>query len=92
MIAFMFGAWKKPNPMPQIMIRQTMSGMLGLAGSNASSAMPRPSSTSPMPPNNPTAWRSERRPAIGAMMPTTSGHGVMKKPVSTCERPSTSSK
>ena len=26
-IAFMFGAWKKPNPMPQITIRQTMSGM-----------------------------------------------------------------
>jgi hypothetical protein len=30
--AFMFGAWKKPNPHPQIAMRQMMSTTLGLAG------------------------------------------------------------
>ena len=29
--AFMFGAWKKPNPHPQIAIRQTMSATAGFA-------------------------------------------------------------
>ena len=39
-----------------------------------------------MPPSNPGAWRSDSRPAIGAMTPTISGQGVINSPVSTCER------
>jgi len=38
--AFMFGAWKKPNPHPQIAIRQTMSATCGLIGSNANRTIP----------------------------------------------------
>src|SRR6185437_17136688 len=67
-------------------------GHARLAGSNARSAMPSASSTRPRPPRMPAEKRSDSRPPIGAMIATTSGHGVMKKPVSTCERPRMSSK
>ena len=39
-----------------------------------------------------TGFRPDSAPPIGAMIATTSGHGVMKNPVSTWERCSTSSK
>ena len=48
------GVWKKPNPMPQITMRQTMLAVPGSGGSIASSAMPMPSSTRPRPPRMPT--------------------------------------
>ena len=51
--AFMFGAWKKPKPAPQITIRQTILAMLGSGGNIASSAMPMPSINRPMPPSMP---------------------------------------
>ena len=81
--AFMLGVWNSPKPMPQITMRQTMLAMLGLAGRVESSSMPRPSSTRPRPPSTPAEKRSDNRPPIGAMIATTSGHGVRKKPVST---------
>ena len=90
--AFMFGAWKKPKPHPQMAMRQTISRTCGLAGSIASRIIPRLSKARPTPPRIPAGWRSDRRPAIGAMMATTSGQGVMKKPVSTCDRPRMSSR
>jgi len=90
--AFRFGAWKKPNPAPQMAIRQTMSAIPGVAGSVASSTIPTVSNANPMPPSRPTLWRSDKRPAIGAMNATTSGHGVIKKPVSTWDRCKMSSK
>ena len=48
------GVWKKPNPIPQITVRQTMLAMPGSGGSTASSVMPMQSSTRPMPPRMPT--------------------------------------
>ena len=51
--AFMFGVWKKPNPHPQIAMRQTMPTTWGLAGSIANSAIPTPSSARPRPPRMP---------------------------------------
>ena len=65
------------------LIRQTMSGDAGLAGSIASSAMPRASRTNPRLPSTPAEIPADSRPPIGAMMATTSGQGVMRKPVST---------
>jgi len=38
--AFRLGAWKKPNPNPQIAMRQTISATPGAAGSNASNTIP----------------------------------------------------
>src|SRR5260370_148263 len=51
--AVKFGAWKKPNPHPQIAMRQTMSATCGLAGSVANSAIPMPSNARPRLPRMP---------------------------------------
>jgi hypothetical protein len=41
--AFKFGAWKNPNPAPQIAKRQVMSATLACLGSSPRSALPRQS-------------------------------------------------
>ena len=53
MIARLFGDWKNPNPSPQIVMRQTMSAVVGCAGSSATSTSPTARTASPTPPNTP---------------------------------------
>jgi hypothetical protein len=67
-----------------------MSAVVGCAGSMASSTKPVASTASPMPPRIPAGWRSASRPAIGARIAVVTAHGVISRPVSTTEAPSTS--
>ena len=83
MMARRLGDWKKPKPAPQIAMRHEMSHTDGVVGINASSTMPSANSARPTPPKMPAGYLSDRRPAIGAMMATTTGHGVIRKPVCT---------
>ena len=50
MIAFRFGDWKKPNPAPHTIIRQTMAMLSGCAGKVAISTSPTHSTVRPTPP------------------------------------------
>src|SRR5436190_1381598 len=62
----------------------------GYAGSSASITKPVASTARPMPPRMPAGWRSARRPAIGARIAVITAQGVINRPVSTAEAPSTS--
>jgi hypothetical protein len=53
MIARLFGVLKKPKPMPQISMRQTMSNVAGCAGSRLSRARPLAITARPQPPSSP---------------------------------------
>ena len=89
-IARLFGDWNSPKPQPHSATRQTMSLVVGCAGSIANSTKPAASTASPMPPRMPAGWRSANRPAIGARIAVITAQGVINRPVSTAEAPSTS--
>ena len=52
MMAFMFGVWKKPNPNPQIAIRQTMLAMPGSTGSTGQQRHTQPEDRQSKPTEN----------------------------------------
>ena len=56
----------------------------------ASSNSPAVSVASPTPPSQPDDTLSASTPAIGAATMITAGHGVISKPVSTCDSPNVS--
>ena len=53
MMAFRFGAWKKPKPTPHTAMRQPMSKALGCAGIHTSVSKPAARAARPMPPSMP---------------------------------------
>ncbi len=84
MIALRLGDWKKPKPVPQIIIRQD-DARKSQGGRAASRSEPgrSPRMPSPMPPRIAGGKRSDSGPAIGAAMAVITGHGVSSNPVST---------
>lgn len=71
-------------------MRQAICIGSGCAPRVASSSRPTVIAASPTPPSQPDDTLSDSTPAIGAAMMMTAGHGVISKPVSTCEKPSVS--
>ena len=75
------GCLEKAEPGATHTIRQPISIDDGDGGSVARDAMPMDNVKRPIVPRIPAGYRSARRPASGAMMATTAGHGVIRKPV-----------
>ena len=86
----LFGDWKIPKPAPHSAMRHAICMGSGCAPSVASNSRPAVIVTSPTPPSQPDDILSDSTPAIGAAMMMTAGHGVISKPVSTCDKPSVS--
>src|SRR6185437_448110 len=88
----LFGAWKNPKPRPHRAIRHAISAEVGFSGRLARRPKPAQRTISPAAANTAADTLSAKRPAMGAPIPTASGHGVINKPVSTWLRWSALSK
>ena len=79
----LLGDWKKPKPRPQSTIRQPTSSGPAVIGITASETRPRLNRPSPTAQSTAVDIRSASQPASGAISPTATGQGVMRRPVST---------
>ena len=80
-ITILLGVWKKPNPIPQIAIRQTISHSPALDGKNIKNNKPTAKIIMPDAAVNPGLCFSINRAASGEIIIVANGHGVMTNPV-----------
>src|SRR5450830_11425 len=73
-------------------MRQQISMTVGCALIPSKDSMPPDKIANPIPPKMPGEYWSLNLPATGAIIATKTAQGVIKKPVSTGDRPSTVSK
>ena len=83
----LLGDWKRANPVPQSISRQTMSAAEGAPGSRASAASPAAMAARPAPPSTPAWTRPTSMPAVGAAIMMTAGQAVRISPVRTSSQP-----